>query len=190
MLVLSADTASGIDWLKCSTLMPNAELNGFPAVKLYGYEFPSDLTGTSITIDVLCTKTDSPDIRKTLLLPYVGSEEVAPGAMLHMYIYEPATEEEAQAFPMSFMAYVFNSNAPELAPAGTIMVFGGDQSSGSDPKYVFSKLFSLTTAGMAPVTYTYSNENIKLESAIKVYLNDSENIQIIDRQGVCSVQAC
>lgn len=182
VLVLSADTASGIDWLKCSTLMPNSELNGFPAVKLYGYEFPSDLTGTSITIDVLCTKTDSPDIRKTLLLPYVGSEEVAPGAMLHMYIYEPATEEEAQAFPMSFMAYVFNSNAPELAPAGTIMVFGGDQSSGSDPKYVFSKLFSLTTAGMAPVTYTYLNENIKLESAIKVYLNDSENIQIIDRQ--------
>ena len=35
---------------------------------------------------------------------------------------------------------------------------------------------------MAPVTYTYLNENIKLESAIKVYLNDSENIQIIDRQ--------
>ena len=182
VLVLSADTASGIDWLKCSTLMPYSELNGFPAVKLYGYEFPSDLTGTSITIDVLCTKTDNPDIRKTLLLPYVGSEEVAPGAMLHMYIYEPATEEEASAFPMSFMAYVFNSNAPELAPAGTIMVFGGEQSSGSDPKYVFSKLFSLTTAGMAPVTYTYSNENIKLESAIKVYLNDSENIQIIDRQ--------
>ena len=182
VLVLSADTASGIDWLKCSTLMPNAELNGFPAVKLYGYEFPSDLTGTSITIDVLCTKTDSPDIRKTLLLPYVGSEEVATGAMLHMYSYEPATEEEAQAFPMSFMAYVFNSNAPELAPAGTIIVFGGDQSSGSDPKYVFSKLFSLTTTGMAPVTYTYLNENIKLESAIKVYLNDSENIQIIDRQ--------
>lgn len=182
VLVLSADTASGIDWLKCSTLMPNSELNGFPAVKLYGYEFPSDLTGTSITIDVLCTKTDSPDIRKTLLLPYVGSEEVAPGAMLHMYIYEPATEEEASAFPMSFMAYVFNSNAPELAPAGTIIVFGGDQSSGSDPKYVFSKLFSLTTTGMAPVTYTYLNENIKLESAIKVYLNDSENIQIVDRQ--------
>lgn len=182
VLVLSADTASGIDWLKCSTLMPNSELNGFPAVKLYGYEFPSDLTGTSITIDVLCTKTDSPDIRKTLLLPYVGSEEDAPGAMLHMYIYEPATEEEASAFPMSFMAYVFNSNAPELAPAGTIIVFDGDQSSGSDPKYVFSKLFSLTTTGMAPVTYTYLNENIKLESAIKVYLNDSENIQIIDRQ--------
>ena len=182
VLVLSADVASGIDWLKCSTLMPNSELNGFPAVTLYGYEFPSDLTGTSITIDVLCTKTDSPDIRKTLLLPYVGSEEVAPGAMLHMYIYEPATEEEASAFPISFMAYVFNSNAPELAPAGTIIVFGGEQSSGSDPKYVFSKLFSLTTAGMAPVTYTYLNENIKLESAIKVYLNDSENIQIIDRQ--------
>ncbi len=182
VLVLSADTASGIDWLKCSTLMPNSELNGFPAVKLYGYELPSDLTGTSITIDVLCTKTDNPDIRKTLLLPYVGSEEVAPGAMLHMYIYEPATEEEALAFPISFMAYVFNSNAPELAPAGTIIVFGGEQSSGSDPKYVFSKLFSLTTAGMAPVTYTYLNENIKLESAIKVYLNDSENIQIIDRQ--------
>lgn len=182
VLVLSADTASGIDWLKCSTLTPSSELAGMSAVNFYGYTFPSDLTGTSITIDVLCTKTDNPDIRKTLLMPYMGAEEVAPGAMLHMYIYEPATAEEAQAFPMAFMAYVFTSNIPELAPAGTIIVFGGDQSSGSDPKYVFSKLFSLTTAGMAPVTYTYLNENIKLESAIKVYLNDSENIQIIDRQ--------
>lgn len=182
VLVLSADTASGIDWLKCSTLTPSSELAGMSAVNFYGYTFPSDLTGTSITIDVLCTKTDNPDIRKTLLMPYMGAEEVAPGAMLHMYIYEPATAEEAQAFPMAFMAYVFTSNIPGLAPAGTIIVFGGDQSSGSDPKYVFSKLFSLTTAGMAPVTYTYLNENIKLESAIKVYLNDSENIQIIDRQ--------
>lgn len=182
VLVLSADVASGIDWLKCSTLTPSSELAGMSAVNFYGYTFPSDLTGTSITIDVLCTKTDNPDIRKTLLMPYMGAEEVAPGAMLHMYIYEPATAEEAQAFPMAFMAYVFTSNIPELAPAGTIIVFGGDQSSGSDPKYVFSKLFSLTTAGMAPVTYTYLNENIKLESAIKVYLNDSENIQIIDRQ--------
>lgn len=176
VLVLSADTASGIDWLKCSTLIPNSELNGFPAVKLYGYEFPSDLTGTSITIDVLCTKTDSPDIRKTLLLPYVGSEELAPGVMLHMYTYEPATEEEASAFPISFIVYVFNSNAPGFAPAGTMFIGGFSDS------YVFSKLFSLTTSGMAPVTYTYLNENIKLESAIKVYLNDSENIQIIDRQ--------
>lgn len=179
VLVLSADVASGIDWLKCSTLMPNSELNEFPAVKFYGYEFPSDLTGTSITIDVLCTKTDSPDIRKTLLLPYMGSEEIGPtgsGVMVQLYYYEPATEEEAQAFPMYFEAQVLNSNAPGVAPAGTIVVNGGSDS------YVFAKLFSLTTTGMAPVTYTYSNENIKLESAIKVYLNDSENIQIIDRQ--------
>lgn len=182
VLVLSANTASGIDWIKCSTLTPSSELEGMSAVNFYGYTFPSDLTGTSITIDVLCTKTDSPDIRKTLLMPYMGTEEVDPGVMLHLYYYEPATAEEAQAFPMAFMAYVFTSNIPELAPAGTIIVFGGDHSSGSDPKYVFSKLFSLTTAGMAPVTYTYLNENIKLESAIKVYLNDSENIQIIDRQ--------
>lgn len=182
VLVLSADTASGIDWLKCSTLTPSSELAGMSAVNFYGYTFPSDLTGTSITIDVLCTKTDNPDIRKTLLMPYMGAEEVDPGVMLHLYYYEPATAEEAQAFPMAFMAYVFTSNIPGLVPAGTIIVFGGDHSSGSDPKYVFSKLFSLTTAGMAPVTYTYLNENIKLESAIKVYLNDSENIQIIDRQ--------
>ena len=182
VLILSANVASGIDWLKCSTLTPSSELAGMSAVNFYGYTFPSDLTGTSITIDVLCTKTDNPDIRKTLLMPYMGAEEVAPGAMLHLYYYEPTTAEEAQAFPMAFMAYVFTSNIPGLAPAGTIIVFGGDQSSGSDPKYVFSKLFSLTTAGMAPVTYTYLNENIKPESAIKVYLNDSENIQIIDRQ--------
>ena len=182
VLVLSADTASGIDWIKCSTLTPSSELAGMSAVNFYGYTFPSDLTGTSITIDVLCTKTDNPDIRKTLLMPYMGAEEVAPGAMLHLYYYEPTTAEEVQAFPMFFMAYVLTSNIPEVAPAGTIIVFGRDQSSGSDPKYVFSKLFSLTTSGMAPVTYTYLNENIKPESAIKVYLNDSENIQIIDRQ--------
>ena len=181
VLVLSADVTSGIDWIKCSTLTPSSELEGMSAVNFYGYTFPSDLTGASITIDVLCTKTDSPDIRKTLLMPYVGAEEIE-GNKLHIYIYQPTTEEEAQAFPMAFMAYVLTSNIPEVAPAGTIIVFGGDQSSGSDPKYVFSKLFSLTTAGMAPVTYTYLNENIKLESAIKVYLNDSENIQIIDRQ--------
>ena len=185
VLILSAEVVSGIDWLKFSTLIPASELNEFPAVKFYGYEFPSDLTGTSITIDVLCTKTDSPDIRKTLLLPYMGSEEIGStgsGVMVHLYVYEPTTEEEAQAFPMYFMAQVLTSNAPGVAPAGTIVVNGGSDSSGSDPKYVFAKLFSLTTSGMAPVTYTYSNENIKLESAIKVYLNDSENIQIIDRQ--------
>lgn len=183
VLVLSATvSASAPDWIKCSTLIPSSEFNGFQAVKFYGYTFPSDLTGTSITIDVLCTKTGSPDIRKTLLLPYVGSEEFDPGVMVHLYSYEPATEEEAQAFPMYFSAQVLSSNAPVVAPAGTMVIGGDSTSSGSDPKYVFSKLFSLTTSGMAPVTYTYSNENIKLESAIKVYLNDSENIQIIDRQ--------
>lgn len=183
VLVLSATvSASAPDWIKCSTLIPSSEFNEFQAVKFYGYTFPSDLTGTSITIDVLCTKTGSPDIRKTLLLPYVGSEELDPGVMVHLYSYEPATEEEAQAFPMYFSAQVLSSNAPGVAPAGTMVIGGDSTSSGSDPKYVFSKLFSLTTSGMAPVTYTYSNENIKLESAIKVYLNDSENIQIIDRQ--------
>lgn len=182
VLVISATmSATAPDWIKCSTLTPSSELEGMSAVNFYGYTFPSDLTGTSITIDVLCTKTDSPDIRKTLLMPYVGAEEIE-GNKLHRYIYQPTTEEEVQAFPMAFMAYVLTSNIPEVAPAGTIIVFGRDQSSGSDPKYVFSKLFSLTTSGMAPVTYTYSNENIKLESAIKVYLNDSENIQIVDRQ--------
>ncbi len=186
ILVIDATlSATAPDWLKFSTLIPESEFNEFQAVKFFGYEFPSDLTGTSITIDVLCTKTDSPDIRKTLLLSYMGSEEIGPtgsGVMVQLYDYEPATEEEAQAFPMYFVAQVFNSNAPGFAPAGTIVVNGGSDSSGSDTKYVFAKLFSLTTAGMAPVTYTYSNENIKLESAIKVYLNDSENIQIIDRQ--------
>ncbi len=182
VLILGAEVVSGIDWLKFSTLTPSSKTSGFSAVRLYGYEFPSDLTGTSITIDVLCTKTDSPDIRKTLLLPYVGSEELDPGVMVHLYVYEPATEEEEQALPMYFSAQVLSSNAPGVAPAGTMLIGGDSTSSGSDPKYVFSKLFSLTTSGMAPVTYTYSNENIKLESAIKVYLNDSENIQIINRQ--------
>lgn len=183
VLVIDATlSATAPDWFKFSTLTPESELNEFSAVRLYGYEFPSDLTGTSITIDVLCTKTDSPDIRKTLLLPYVGSEELDPGVMVHLYVYEPATEEEEQALPMYFSVQVLSSNAPGVAPAGTMLIGGDSTSSGSDPKYVFAKLFSLTTAGMAPVTYTYSNENIKLESAIKVYLNDSENIQIINRQ--------
>lgn len=182
VLVLGAYMTIGIDWIKCSTLTPSSEFEGMSAVNFYGYTFPSDLTGTSITIDVLCTKTDSPEIRKTLLMSYMGAEELDPGVMFHLYYYEPATAEEAQAFPMAFTAYVFTSNIPKLTPAGTIIVVGADQSSGSDLKYVFSKLFSLTTTGMAPVTYTYLNENIKPKSAIKVYLNDSENIQIIDRQ--------
>ena len=182
VFVISAGmSATAPDWIKCNTLTPSSEFSGFPAVKFYGYEFPSDLTGTSITIDVLCTKTDSPDIRKTLLLPYVGAEDIQPGEKVHLYVYAP-TEEEAQAFPMFFAAQVLTSNVPGVAPAGTVVINGGSDGSGSEPKYVFSKLFSLTTLGMAPVTYTYLNENIKLESAIKVYLNDSENIQIIDRQ--------
>ena len=182
VFVISADmSATAPDWIKCNTLTPSSEFSGFPAVRFYGYEFPSDLTGTSITIDVLCTKTDSPDIRKTLLLPYVGAEDIQPGEKVHLYVYEP-TEEEAQAFPMFFAAQVLTSNVPGVAPAGTVVINGNSEGSGSESTYVFSKLFSLTTSGMAPVTYTYLNENIKLESAIKVYLNDSENIQIIDRQ--------
>ena len=180
VFVISADmSATAPDWIKCSTLTPKSDLSEIQAVKFYGYEFPSDLTGTSITIDVLCTKTDNPDIRKTLLLPYVGAEEIQPGNKIHIYSSEPTTEEEAQTFP-AFGVYLFTSNTPEYAPAGTVIIF--ETPSDSVDKYVFSKLFSLTTSGIAPVTYTYLNENIKLESAIKVYLNDSENIQIIDRQ--------
>lgn len=147
-----------------------------PCAKFYKYNFPKDLKGTSITIDGLFSKEGNEDIRKTFTIDYVESlsgEDYPVG--MNMY-YDITAEDTGNEF--SAMAYLFNDNSPQLSPNGFIFVLpvGGSES------YKLTKIFSLTTSGLAPVTYTYTDENIKINSAIKVYLNDSENIQIIDRQ--------
>lgn len=157
-------------------ITPLSDVSEIPCAKFYKYNFPKDLKGTSITIDGLFSKEGNEDIRKTFTIDYVESlsGESYPVGM-NMY-YDITAEDTRNEF--FAMAYLFNDNSPEISPNGFIFVLpvGGSES------YKLTKIFSLTTSGLAPVTYTYTDENIKINSAIKVYLNDSENIKIIDRQ--------
>lgn len=152
------------------------ELLKLPCAKFFRYNFPKDLKGTSITIDGLFSKKDNEDVRKTFTIDYVESfsgEDYPVGMNMYM---DPTIEDTQNEF--SALAYLFNDNSPHLSPNGFIYVIPISESE----SYALTKIFSLTTSGLAPVTYTYTDENIKINSAIKVYLNDSENIKIIDRQ--------
>ena len=181
VFVMSLEFSSGIGdtYLGYVTFGPITPLSGVsevPCAKFYRYNFPKDLKGTSITIDGLFSKEGNEDIRKTFTIDYVESlsgEDYPVG--MNMY-YDITAEDTGNEF--FAMAYLFNDNSPQLSPNGFIFVLpvGGSES------YKLTKIFSLTTSGLAPVTYTYTDENIKINSAIKVYLNDSENIKIIDRQ--------
>lgn len=152
-----------------------------PCAKFYKYDFPKDLKGTSITIDGLFSKKDNEDVRKTFTINYVASGDGDSGPVgLNMY-YDVTVEDTGNEF--SALAYVFNENVAQFAPNGFIFVLPMNMDDTDNVKqYGLTKIFSLTTTGMAPVTYTYTDENIKINSTIKVYLNDSENIKIIDRQ--------
>ena len=181
VFVMSLEFSSSIGdtYLGYVTFGPITPLSGvleIPCAKFYRYNFPKDLKGTSITIDGLFSKENSEDVRKTFTIDYVESlsgEDYPVG--MNMY-YDITAEDTGNEF--FAMAYLFNDNSPQLSPNGFIFVLpvGGSES------YKLTKIFSLTTSGLAPVTYTYTDENIKINSAIKVYLNDSENIKIIDRQ--------
>lgn len=181
VFVMSLEFSSGIGdtFLGYVTFGPITPLSGvleIPCAKFYRYNFPKDLKGTSITIDGLFSKEGNEDVRKTFTIDYVESlsgEDYPVG--MNMY-YDITAEDTGNEF--FAMAYLFNDNSPQLSPNGFIFVLpvGGSES------YKLTKIFSLTTSGLAPVTYTYTDENIKINSAIKVYLNDSENIKIIDRQ--------
>ena len=157
-------------------ITPLSDVSEIPCAKFYKYNFPKDLKGTSITIDGLFSKEGNEDIRKTFTIDYVESFS-GEGYPVGMNTYYDITAEDT-GNEFFAMAYLFNDNSPEISPNGFIFVLpvGGSES------YKLTKIFSLTTSGLAPVTYTYTDENIKINSAIKVYLNDSENIQIIDRQ--------
>lgn len=181
VFVMSLEFSSGIGdtFLGYVTFGPITPLSGvleIPCAKFYRYNFPKDLKGTSITIDGLFSKEGNEDIRKTFTIDYVESSS-GEGYPVGMNMYYDITAENT-GNEFFALAYLFNDNSPELSPNGFIFVLpvGGSES------YKLTKIFSLTTSGLAPVTYTYTNENIKINSAIKVYLNDSENIQIIDRQ--------
>lgn len=181
VFVMSLEFSSSIGdtylgYITFGPITPLSDVSEIPCAKFYKYNFPKDLKGTSITIDGLFSKEGNEDVRKTFTIDYVDSDsgEDYPAGM-NLY-YDITIEETGNEF--SAMAYLFNDNFPGLAPNGFIFVLpvGGSE------RYNLTKIFSLTTTGMAPVTYTYTDENIKVNSAIKVYLNDSENIQIIDRQ--------
>lgn len=181
VFVMSLEFSSSLGdyYLGYVTFGPITPVSGvleIPCAKFYRYNFPKDLKGTSITIDGLFSKEGNEDIRKTFTIDYVESlsGEGYPVGM-NMY-YDINAENTGNEF--FALAYLFNDNSPELSPNGFIFVLpvGGSES------YKLTKIFSLATSGLAPVTYTYTDENIKINSAIKVYLNDSENIQIIDRQ--------
>lgn len=179
VFVMSLEFSSGVDdtylgYITFGPITPLSSVSDIPCAKFYKYNFPKDLKGTSITIDGLFSKEGNEDIRKTFTIDYAESFSDS-SAGINIY-YDITAEETGNEF--SAMAYLLNENIPEFAPDGFIFVLpvGGSES------YNLTKIFSLTTTGMAPVTYTYTNENIKINSAIKVYLNDSENIQLIDRQ--------
>ena len=181
VFVMSLEFSSSLGdyYLGYVTFGPITPLSGvleIPCAKFYRYNFPKDLKGTSITIDGLFSKEGNEDVRKTFTIDYVESlsDEDYPVGM-NMY-YDITAEDTGNEF--SALAYLFNDNSPEISPNGFIFVLpvGGSES------YKLTKIFSLTTSGLAPVTYTYTDENIKINSAIKVYLNDNENIKIIDRQ--------
>ena len=181
VFVMSLEFSSSIGdtYLGYVTFGPITPLSGvleIPCAKFYRYNFPKDLKGTSITIDGLFSKEGNEDVRKTFTIDYIESfsgEDYPVGMNMYM---DPTIEDTQNEF--SAMAYLFNDNSPQLSPNGFIYVIP----IGESGSYTLTKIFSLTTSGLAPVTYTYTDENIKINSAIKVYLNDSENIKIIDRQ--------
>lgn len=181
VFVMSLEFSSSIGdyylgYITFGPITPVSGVSEIPCAKFYKYNFPKDLKGTSITIDGLFSKENSEDVRKTFTIDCVGSSD-GEGMPVGLNLYYDITIEET-GNEFSAMAYVFNGNIPQFSPDGFIYVIPlGDPES-----YNLTKIFSLTTTGMAPVTYTYTDENIKINSAIKVYLNDSENIKIIDRQ--------
>lgn len=162
-------------------IIPYSDVLEIPCAKFFRYDFPKDLKGTSITIDGLFSKKDNEDVRKTFTLNYVGSGDGSSGPIgMNMY-YDVTVDDTQNEF--SALVYLFNENSPAVSPNGFIFVLPlGMSDNDNNETYNLTKIFSLTTSGIAPVTYTYTDENIKINSAIKVYLNDSENIQIIDRQ--------
>lgn len=187
VFVMSLEVSSDIDdtYLGYITFGPitpfSEELVELPCAKFFRYNFPKDLKGTSITIDGLFSKKDNEDVRKKFTIDYVESfsgEDYPVGMNMYMDLTIEDTQNEFSA-----MAYLFNDNSPGLSPNGFIYVMPLNmRDTDNTESYNLTKIFSLTTSGLAPVTYTYTNENIKINSAIKVYLNDSENIKIIDRQ--------
>ena len=183
---MSLELSSSIDdtyfgYITFGPITPISGVLEIPCAKFYRYNFPKDLKGTSITIDGLFSKEGNEDVRKTFTIDYVESfsgEDYPVGMNMYM---DPTIEDTQNEF--SALAYLFNDNSPHLSPNGFIYVLPLNMEDTDNTKsYGLTKIFSLTTTGLAPVTYTYTNENIKINSAIKVYLNDSENIQLIDRQ--------
>lgn len=164
-----------ITYLKALTVLSRE-----PILFFTGLEIPKDITTATITVKGIFLQTDSqedplPEVEKTLTLRYsetLTEDEDMPGVR----IFEGTdTDEEGNEYSLG--AYISaDKNLPMVMPKNSICFVN------SGRENIIKKLLSFNTERFSPVTYTYTDENIKINSAIKVYLNDSENIKIIDRQ--------
>lgn len=145
-----------------------------------GLEIPEDITNATITVKGIFLQTDSqedplPEVEKTLTLRYSETltEEVEmPGVR----IFEGTdTDEEGNEY--SLAAYISaGKNLPMFMPKNSICFANYGR------RNIIKKLLSFETHGFSYATYLYENDSIKINSAIKLYVNDDKNIKIIDRQ--------
>ena len=145
-----------------------------------GLEIPEDITNATITVKGIFLQTDSqedplPEVEKTLTLRYSETltEEVEmPGVR----IFEGTdTDEEGNEYSLG--AYVSaGENLPMFMPKNSICFVNIGREN------IIKKLLSFETHGFSYATYLYENDSIKINSAIKLYVNDDKNIKIIDRQ--------
>lgn len=140
-----------------------------------GLEIPEDITNATITVKGIFLQTDSqedplPEVEKTLTLRY--SETLTEGVRLFEGTY---TDEEGNEYYLD--AYISaGKNLPMFMPKNSICFANYGR------RNIIKKLLSFETHGFSYATYLYENDSIKINSAIKLYVNDDKNIKIIDRQ--------
>ena len=140
-----------------------------------GLEIPEDITNATITVKGIFLQTDSqedplPEVEKTLTLRY--SETLTEGVRLF-----EGTDTDEEGNEYSLDAYISaGKNLPMFMPKNSICFANYGR------RNIIKKLLSFETHGFSYATYLYENDSIKINSAIKLYVNDDKNIKIIDRQ--------
>lgn len=145
-----------------------------------GLEIPEDITNATITVKGIFLQTDSqedplPEVEKTLTLRYsetLTEYEDMPGVRLF-----EGTDTDEEGNEYSLDAYISaGKNLPMFMPKNSICFANYGR------RNIIKKLLSFETHGFSYATYLYENDSIKINSAIKLYVNDDKNIKIIDRQ--------
>lgn len=145
-----------------------------------GLEIPEDITNATITVKGIFLQTDSqedplPEVEKTLTLRYsetLTEDEDMPGVRLF-----EGTDTDEEGNEYSLDAYISaGKNLPMFMPKNSICFANYGR------RNIIKKLLSFETHGFSYATYLYENDSIKINSAIKLYVNDDKNIKIIDRQ--------